>query len=120
MAEAVLRLRSVDSLWRAEKGDPIWLAKAASALASKRLCELVDTECALVSHVRTEIRVDDVVRVEALVKARNVVPREDALLAAAAAAVTIWDVVKKFEKDEAGQYPYTEISALRLVEWRSQ
>lgn len=117
VAEALLKLRDPSSLFRAEKGDPIWLAKAAAALMSKRLCELVKTECALISHVRVDVEPGEETYVKVLVKARNLVPIEDAMAATAAAVATIWDVVKKFEKDENGQYPHTEIRFVRAVEW---
>jgi len=39
----------------------------------------------------------------------------EALTAVAAALLNIWDVVKKYEKDENGQYPYTAIKEIRVV-----
>ena len=39
----------------------------------------------------------------------------EALTATAIALLTIWDMVKKHEKDEAGQYPHTAITGVRVV-----
>jgi cyclic pyranopterin phosphate synthase len=40
----------------------------------------------------------------------------DALTCISIALLTIWDMVKKYEKDEEGQYPTTRISELKVVE----
>ena len=40
----------------------------------------------------------------------------EALTGAAAALLTIWDMVKKYEKDERGQYPDTRIEWIRVEE----
>ncbi len=40
----------------------------------------------------------------------------DALVGAATALLTIWDMVKYVEKDEAGQYPHTRIINLEVAE----
>lgn len=40
----------------------------------------------------------------------------EALHGAATALLTVWDMVKPLEKDEAGQYPTTRIEDLRVVE----
>jgi len=38
----------------------------------------------------------------------------EALTATAVALLNVWDMVKKYEKDEEGQYPYTEIVMIRV------
>ena len=40
----------------------------------------------------------------------------EALCGVLAALANIWDMVKKYEKDEEGQYPYTLIYDVRIVE----
>jgi cyclic pyranopterin monophosphate synthase len=42
----------------------------------------------------------------------------EALTGAMAALLTAWDLVKPLEKDEAGQYPGTRITGVRVVEKR--
>jgi len=37
----------------------------------------------------------------------------EALTGVAIALLNIWDMVKKYEKDESGQYPYTVITDIR-------
>ena len=39
----------------------------------------------------------------------------DALVGCVIALLNIWDMVKKYEKDEKGQYPYTLIQNIRVV-----
>jgi cyclic pyranopterin phosphate synthase len=39
----------------------------------------------------------------------------EALTATATALLTIWDMVKQYEKDAKGQYPSTEIGSIRVV-----
>ena len=40
----------------------------------------------------------------------------EALTAVAVALLNVWDMVKKYEKDEKGQYPLTAIEEIRVVE----
>jgi len=42
----------------------------------------------------------------------------EALTGVTAALLTIWDMVKYMEKDEAGQYPTTAITGVRVTEKR--
>jgi len=39
----------------------------------------------------------------------------EALVATSAALLTVWDMVKPYEKDEEGQYPDTVIEGIRVV-----
>jgi len=39
----------------------------------------------------------------------------EALVGVMTALLNIWDVVKKYEKDEQGQYPETRIGNVRVV-----
>ncbi|MCE4608764.1 MAG: cyclic pyranopterin monophosphate synthase MoaC, partial [Desulfurococcales archaeon] len=55
-----------------------------------------------------------VVRVRVKTKAETGVEME-ALAGVSAALLAIWDMVKKYEKDEAGQYPVTRITNIRVV-----
>ena len=40
----------------------------------------------------------------------------EALTAVALALLNIWDMVKKYEKDDRGEYPFTEILKIRVIE----
>ncbi len=95
---------------RVEKGDPICAARIVAPLNAKRLCELLPTECVKLEYVNSNVEIGgDVITVEATLKARDVSPSLEALFAVGSALLTIWDMVKKYEKDEKGQYPYTYI-----------
>ncbi|MFB6491536.1 MAG: cyclic pyranopterin monophosphate synthase MoaC [Thermoproteus sp. AZ2] len=111
-AEGRIRLRSIDVVkaGAVEKGDPLCAAKIAAALSSKRLCELLPVECVYLEYANTEVKVEDEgVAVSVVLRARGSSPSLEALFAAGAALLTIWDMTKKYEKDERGQYPSTFI-----------
>jgi cyclic pyranopterin phosphate synthase len=116
-----LRARSVERIRKGdvEKGDVFGVARVAGVLAAKRTSELVplchplrltdvDVSLAVVDKAR--------VRAEATVKAieRTGVEME-ALVAASVALLTVWDMLKQYEKDAAGQYPQTRIEEVRVV-----
>jgi cyclic pyranopterin phosphate synthase len=101
------------------KGDPLYSAKIAGVLAAKKTCELVPL-CHPLPLTNVEIKVeilDEVtVEVTATVKtlARTGVEME-ALTATSVGLLTIWDMVKQYEKDADGQYPTTAIQNIRVV-----
>jgi cyclic pyranopterin phosphate synthase len=97
-----------------DKGHPLYAAQTAAALNVKRLCELVGGPCPSVQHFKIDIEVLDVLRVYVVVKARDVPPAPEALFAAGVAFLTVWDMTKKYEKDEEGQYPHTRIKVISL------
>lgn len=114
-ARGVMELRNphlVDSV--VDKGHPLHSAKAAASLSVKRLCELVGGDCPKIQLFKIDITVGDVVTVDVFTKARDLPPAPEALFSAGVALLTIWDMIKKYEKDERGQYPHTKIVYLRL------
>lgn len=104
---------------RVEKGDIRSIASIAAILAVKKTPEIVPlTHNIPITGVDVRIEVEDEgVRVYVTVKttARTGVEME-ALTGVAAALLAIWDMVKKYEKDEAGQYPFTYITDIRVLE----
>lgn len=68
-------------------------------------------------NVKFDIVDGEGIRVDVKVKttAKTGVEME-ALVGVAVALLNIWDMVKKYEKDEKGQYPHTEIRSIRVVE----
>ncbi|MFQ6065223.1 MAG: cyclic pyranopterin monophosphate synthase MoaC [Candidatus Bathyarchaeia archaeon] len=123
VAEGFIKLRTgtVDRIrsGKVEKGDVFGVARVAGVLAAKRtsglvpLCHplrLTDVDVAL------EVVDRELVKVEARVGAveRTGVEME-ALVAVSVALLTVWDMVKQYEKDEAGQYPVTRIEGVRVV-----
>jgi cyclic pyranopterin phosphate synthase len=104
---------------KVEKGDPLYTAKIAGVLAAKNtpliipLCHPIP-----LTNVNVEVKIisDDTVEVESTVKTRAQTGVEmEALMATAIALLTVWDMVKQYEKDREGQYPYTAIQNIRVV-----
>ena len=95
-----------------EKGHPLYAAQTAAALNVKRFCEIVGGPCPTVQHFKIDIEVSDHVEVRTLVKTRDIAPAPEAMFATGVALLTIWDMLKKYEKNEEGQYPNTYIEVL--------
>ena len=102
---------------RVEKGDPLSAAEIAAVMATKATSQLIPLCHPIpVTSVITQHRIgEDWVEVEASVRttAKTGVEME-ALVAATTYLLTIWDMVKKHEKDEMGQYPTTAIESIRV------
>jgi cyclic pyranopterin phosphate synthase len=98
---------------RIEKGDVIAAAEVASTMAAKNtpnilpFCHSIPLTTIRTSHSYTR----DSVKVESYVKglAKTGVEME-ALTAVSTYLLTIWDMVKQYEKDSNGQYPTTTIT----------
>jgi cyclic pyranopterin phosphate synthase len=102
------------------KGDPFHTAKIAATLAAKKTSELIPL-CHPLPLTNVEVYVkpeaENRVRVTAKVKAKAKTGVEmEALAATAAALLTLWDMVKQYEKDARGQYPLTRIENVHVVE----
>ncbi|MCW4007255.1 MAG: cyclic pyranopterin monophosphate synthase MoaC [Candidatus Bathyarchaeota archaeon] len=101
------------------KGDPLYTAKIAGILAAKKTSELVPLCHPLpLTNVEVEAKIMDktTVEVTATVKTKAQTGVEmEALTAVSAALLTIWDMVKQYEKDAAGQYPATAIEDIHVV-----
>jgi cyclic pyranopterin phosphate synthase len=101
------------------KGDPLYTAKIAGILAAKKTSTLIPLCHPLpLTNVEVEIKVLDKSTVQvtstAKTKAQTGVEME-ALVATAVSLLTIWDMVKQYEKDAEGQYPSTVIENIRVV-----
>jgi len=101
------------------KGDPFQVAKIAGVLAAKNTDSLIPL-CHSLSLTGIEVELhlinNSMVKVETTVKTRAQTGVEmEALAAAAAALLTVWDMTKQYEKNENGQYPHTRIQELRVV-----
>lgn len=103
-----------------EKGDVFTVAKLAGILAAKKTSELIPLCHPLpLSNVdiRIEILDDSHLSVEAIVKAKAQTGVEmEALVAISTTLLTIWDMVKQYEKDEKGQYPFTQIENIHVIQ----
>ncbi|MEM4922719.1 MAG: cyclic pyranopterin monophosphate synthase MoaC [Sulfolobales archaeon] len=105
---------------KVEKGDVFTVSKIAAISAVKKtpdilpLCHNIPITYV---DVRFEVVGEDRIKVETVVKAVAKTGVEmEALVGASVALLTIWDMVKKYEKDESGQYPHTRIEYVRVVE----
>lgn len=101
------------------KGNPFQVAKVAGILAAKHTSSLIPLCHPLpLTGIEVELRLidDSLVEVETTVKTRAQTGVEmEALAAAAAALLTVWDMTKQYEKDKNGQYPSTRIRDIRVV-----
>ncbi|MCS7365456.1 MAG: cyclic pyranopterin monophosphate synthase MoaC [archaeon GB-1867-035] len=100
-----------------EKGNVLATAKIAGILAAKQTPKLIPL-CHPIPLTKIEVKVDvkeDRVDVTSIVKAEGKTGVEiEALVSTAIALITIWDMVKKYEKDERGQYPETAIENIKV------
>ncbi|MGA2573336.1 MAG: cyclic pyranopterin monophosphate synthase MoaC [Candidatus Methanomethylicaceae archaeon] len=104
-----------------EKGDVLAVARVAAVQAVKRtpdtipLCHQIPIE-----HVSVDFEISaSLLRATVKVKACAKTGVEmEALAGVSAALLTVWDMTKKYEKDEAGQYPSTAIGEIRVLEKR--
>lgn len=103
---------------RIAKGDPTAAAEVAAVLAAKNTPQTLPFCHPIpITNVLTEAEIGrSLITVRSTVRttARTGVEME-ALNAASTYLLTIWDMVKQYEKDSRGQYPDTRISDLRVV-----
>jgi cyclic pyranopterin phosphate synthase len=123
IAQARIRLKkeTIDLIkhGKIEKGDPILVAEVAAILAAKNTSQIIPLCHPIpITGVETKHKIhDEYLEVEIKVKttAKTGVEME-ALSAVTAYMLTVWDMVKKYEKDEFGQYPETRIEFIKIKE----
>jgi len=102
-----------------EKGEPFEVAKVAGILAAKNTSSLIPLCHPLqLTNIDVSLKIvgDSAVEVEATVKTRAQTGVEmEALVAASVALLTVWDMIKQYEKDAKGQYPTTVIENVHVV-----
>jgi cyclic pyranopterin phosphate synthase len=104
---------------RVAKGDPLQTAKTAGILAAKRTSDMIPL-CHPLPLTNVEIVTNIVdkttVQVTSTVKTRAQTGVEmEALTATAISLLTVWDMVKQYEKDAEGQYPITRIENIKVI-----
>jgi cyclic pyranopterin phosphate synthase len=101
------------------KGDPLGTAKLAGILAAKETSRLIPLcHNVLLTSVQVEVKVAGNSRIEvtATVKSKAQTGVEmEALVAATVGLLTVWDMVKQYEKDIDGQYPSTAIENIHVM-----
>lgn len=108
---------------KVEKGDVVATAKLAAIQGAKRTSDLIPLCHPLrLDAVKPEVTLEDdrlVLRCTVTAHERTGVEME-ALTAVCLGLLAVWDMVKGLEKDAEGQYPHTQILALRVEEKRVQ
>ena len=101
-----------------EKGDPLPTAEVAALQAMKAVWQVLPhthpipiTSASVTFNVRSD-RIAVTTAVEATYKTGV---EMEALYGATVALLTIWDMVKAYEKDAQGQYPSARIEGVRVV-----
>ncbi len=122
-AEGMIRLReeTVKAIkeGKTPKGDVLNTAKIAGILAVKRTPEMIPM-CHPIPitsvSLNFEILKDGVKAVCEVKSVGKTGVEMEALTGVSVALLTVWDMVKSFEKDESGNYPHTRIEYIRVVE----
>ncbi len=100
------------------KGDVITTAQIAGILAAKKTPEIIPL-CHPIPITKVDVQIsvgNSEVTVESTVQSLSKTGVEmEALVATSVALLTVWDMVKPYEKDQEGQYPDTEIEEVRVV-----
>ncbi|KON33987.1 MAG: molybdenum cofactor biosynthesis protein MoaC [miscellaneous Crenarchaeota group-6 archaeon AD8-1] len=101
------------------KGDPIYAAKIAAILAAKKTSEIIPLCHPLpLENIIIEISIatENSIQVSSTVKTTAQTGVEmEALTATSIGLLTIWDMVKQYEKNIEGQYPNTKIEKIIVV-----
>jgi cyclic pyranopterin monophosphate synthase len=122
VAEGTIRLQKstieLINSGKIEKGDPIQISSVAAIQAVKStpqsmmMCHPLPIESTSVEFLKGSDYIT--ARVNVLAFSKTGVEME-ALNGVAIALLNIWDVVKKYEKDENGQYPVSRITDIHVV-----
>ncbi|HEU97244.1 MAG TPA: cyclic pyranopterin monophosphate synthase MoaC [Fervidicoccus fontis] len=103
---------------KVEKGDVISASTIAAILAVKKTPEVLPlTHNIPITSVDVKFEIGDEhieVYVTVRAHARTGVEME-ALIGTSVALLNVWDMVKKYEKDERGQYPHTAIEEIKVL-----
>ncbi len=104
---------------KVEKGDPLAVAEVAAILAGKSTHQIIPFCHPIpITSIQTKVEFQqDSIEVEVCVRSSAKTGVEmEALVATSTYLLTIWDMVKKYEKDEKGQYPNTSIEKIIVRE----
>lgn len=122
IAEGTIRLKrsTMQLIQRGmiEKGDPLQIATIGAIQAVKStpsslmMCHPINIESTTIQSKKTKDSIT--VRARVIANSKTGVEME-ALNSVTNALLNIWDVVKKYEKSDRGQYPFTKISNIHVV-----
>ncbi len=101
------------------KGEVFETARIAAIMAVKNTSSVIPM-CHQIPITSVDVQFDiGTDTIKATVKVRSVGKtgvEMEALHGVSVALLTIWDMVKSEEKDETGNYPFTEIKSIRVLE----
>jgi cyclic pyranopterin phosphate synthase len=101
------------------KGDVLTVAKTSAIISVKRTPEIIPGCHPIpLTHVGIyfKIKGSKIIAVCEVSSESKTGVEMEALTGVTIALLTIWDMVKEMEKDDKGQYPYTSIGNIRIVE----
>lgn len=103
---------------KVEKGDVLSVAEVAGMQAVKKTSELIPHCHPIgIEGVKFAFEIKNGIRVRCDVKSTGKTGVEmEALVGVSVALLTVWDMVKRYEKDSKGQYPETVIEGIRVIE----
>jgi len=114
--ETIKRIRE----YRVEKGDVLTVTRVAVIQAVKKTPELLPLCHNIpITHVDVDFEYIGEDRLKVVVRVKSTAKtgvEMEALTGVSIALLNIWDMVKKYEKDDMGQYPYTWIEYIRVIE----
>lgn len=103
---------------KVEKGNVIEICSVAAIMGVKKTPEILP-HAHNIPIESVEVNVDieeDGLRITVKVKTTAKTGVEmDALSGVLAGLLTVWDMVKKYEKDDKGQYPFTRIEDVKVI-----
>jgi len=101
------------------KGDPVYAAKLAGVRAAKETSALIPLCHPLpLTNIVVDVEISEksTVQVTSTVKTKAQTGVEmEALVSTSVSLLTIWDMVKQYEKDAEGQYPSTAIENIHVA-----
>ncbi len=116
-----LKKETINAIKKGEikKGDVFTITRVASIMAVKNtstsipLCHNIQ-----ITHVDLDFKIgEDYIEVYVIVKTNERTGVEmEALHGVSIALLNIWDMVKYLEKDDFGNYPYTKIEEIKVLE----
>lgn len=100
-----------------EKGNPIEISSATTCSNVKQLWKLLPyLSIVRITHVKPKfIIMDDGIECSLIIRSIGKSCLTECIYGVGIGLITIWDVVKKYEKDEQGQYPFTKIEYIKPV-----
>ncbi|TFG27340.1 MAG: cyclic pyranopterin monophosphate synthase MoaC [Promethearchaeota archaeon] len=118
----ILRTDTINRIKNNEipKGDIFTIARISAINAIKKVPDLIPFCHPIpITHINLEFKYEDINSLKVICTVKSYAQtgvEMEALTGVNVALLNIWDVVKMYEKDEAGQYPFTHITDIKVEE----